>query len=90
LSSGCVLQEGRPGSRKAVKTGSTINKPGSIGRGNMMALEKGFKEEGELSFHSLRGGEDLAGLRLNLTEASGGASASLLLVMKVSRSFLVC
>ncbi len=55
----------------------------------MAALEKGLKVGGELSFHGLRGGEDLASLRLDPTEASGGASASLLLVMKVSRSFLV-
>jgi hypothetical protein len=56
----------------------------------MAALEKGLKVGGDLTLHSFRGGEDLAGLRSDRTEASGGASAIFLLVVKVSRSFLIC
>jgi hypothetical protein len=40
----------------------------------MAALEKCLKVGGDLSFHDLRGGEDLVGLCSNRTEASGGAS----------------
>ncbi len=51
----------------------------------MAALEKGLKVGGDLSFHGLRGGEDLAGSVWTTQRPVEGT----LLVMKVSRSFLV-
>jgi hypothetical protein len=53
------------------------------------ASEKSLKVTGDLSLHSLGGGEDLASLRLDRTEASRWAFASLPLMKEISRLFLV-